>query len=375
MHFTSWSCWLRIVSIAIAVLPVERSPMISSRWPRPTFVIESIALIPVWSGSFTGWRAITPGAFHSTGRVSDDSTGPCPSIGLPSGSTTRPSSPGPTGTDATLPVRRTGSPSFTCCHSPKSAAPTLSSSRLNARPTTPCSNSSRSSETAFSRPWTRAMPSPTWSTEPTSARSVWTSYSSIRLLRIDVISSGRSFKALSCDWVVASLVCARGQFVAELLEPAAHARVDAQRAGLQDDPADQVRVDAARRLDRAPRRLLDLPRDRRGLVVRQLIRGRQLDRQALLRLRDEQVELALDLLDLARAALLRHEQDEVPDEVVGAAEDLAEHGRLLLRVELGVLEHAAQLRHRADRRREITELLVDDVELAVLLRRLEERAR
>src|SRR5215217_1009952 len=64
MHFTSWSCWFRIVSMAIAVLPVERSPMISSRWPRPTLVIESIALIPVCSGSFTGWRAITPGAFH-----------------------------------------------------------------------------------------------------------------------------------------------------------------------------------------------------------------------------------------------------------------------------------------------------------------------
>ena len=85
--------------------------MISSRWPRPTFVIESIALMPVWSGSFTGWRSITPGAFHSTGRVSVDSIGPRPSSGLPSGSTTRPSSASPTGTDATLPVRRTGSPS------------------------------------------------------------------------------------------------------------------------------------------------------------------------------------------------------------------------------------------------------------------------
>src|SRR5919204_2011127 len=37
------------------------------------------------------------------------------------------------------------------------------------------------------------IPSPTWSTVPTSARSVSTSYSSIRCLRIDVISSGRSF--------------------------------------------------------------------------------------------------------------------------------------------------------------------------------------
>ena len=36
-----------IVSIAIVVLPVARSPMISWRWPRPIGVSESIALMPV----------------------------------------------------------------------------------------------------------------------------------------------------------------------------------------------------------------------------------------------------------------------------------------------------------------------------------------
>jgi hypothetical protein len=45
-----------IVSIAIVVLPVLRSPMISSRWPRPIGVIESMALMPVCSGSCTGLR-------------------------------------------------------------------------------------------------------------------------------------------------------------------------------------------------------------------------------------------------------------------------------------------------------------------------------
>jgi hypothetical protein len=45
-----------IVSIAMAVLPVPRSPMISSRWPRPIGIIESMALMPVCSGSFTGCR-------------------------------------------------------------------------------------------------------------------------------------------------------------------------------------------------------------------------------------------------------------------------------------------------------------------------------
>ena len=152
MQWTSVSFWLRIVSIRIAVLPVVRSPMISSRWPRPTLVIESIALIPVCSGSFTGWRWITPGALNSSGRDSELSIGPRPSSGLPSGSTTRPSRPSPTGTLATRPVRRTGSPSEQRSHSPNSAAPTSSSSRLNARPMTPCSNSSISCETAFSSP-------------------------------------------------------------------------------------------------------------------------------------------------------------------------------------------------------------------------------
>jgi hypothetical protein len=39
-----------IVSMAIAVLPVWRSPMISSRWPRPIGIMASIALMPVCSG-------------------------------------------------------------------------------------------------------------------------------------------------------------------------------------------------------------------------------------------------------------------------------------------------------------------------------------
>ena len=64
----------------------------------------------------------------------------------------RPISSGPTGTLATAPVRLTGSPSLTCSHSPNSAVPTLSSSRLNARPVTPCSNSSISSREAVLEP-------------------------------------------------------------------------------------------------------------------------------------------------------------------------------------------------------------------------------
>ena len=54
--------------MATAVLPVCRSPMISSRWPRPIGTIASIAFRPVCSGSFTDWRSTTPGAMRSIGR-------------------------------------------------------------------------------------------------------------------------------------------------------------------------------------------------------------------------------------------------------------------------------------------------------------------
>ena len=126
--------------------------MMSSRWPRPIGIIESIALMPVWSGSVTGWRSTTPGALNSSGRVSSVLIGPWPSSGWPSGSTTRPMRASPTGTLTILPVRLTFSPSVTFSQSPKSGEPTLSSSRLKAMPVTPCSSSSISIAMQFSSP-------------------------------------------------------------------------------------------------------------------------------------------------------------------------------------------------------------------------------
>ena len=58
-----------IVSMAIDVLPVLRSPMISSRWPRPMGVMASMTLMPVCSGSLTGWRSTMPGAWISMRRM------------------------------------------------------------------------------------------------------------------------------------------------------------------------------------------------------------------------------------------------------------------------------------------------------------------
>src|ERR1700716_2988911 len=50
-----------MASTATAVLPVLRSPMISSRWPRPIGIMLSIALMPVWSGSLPRARSGRPG--------------------------------------------------------------------------------------------------------------------------------------------------------------------------------------------------------------------------------------------------------------------------------------------------------------------------
>ncbi len=188
---TPVSLLLMIVSIAIAVLPVWRSPMISSRWPRPIGIIASIAFSPVCIGCLTGWRCTTPGALNSAGRVSVTSIAPLPSSARPSGSTMRPSSCSPTGISSSLPVRLTVSPSEMCSHSPNSTAPTLSDSKFSARPVTPCGSSSISKDMQFSRPCRRAMPSATDSTVPTSVSSALPlSSPSMRLFKMLVISSG-----------------------------------------------------------------------------------------------------------------------------------------------------------------------------------------
>src|SRR6266571_5902385 len=208
----------------------------------------------------------------------------------------------------------------------------------------------------------RAMPSPSWRTVPTSARSVSTSYCSILALRIDVISSGLSFKALS----------APHEFVSQSFQSPAHARVDAERARLQDDAADEVRVDLARRLDRAPGRILDLLKDRLRLGVGQLARRRQLDGQAPLLARNQPLELLRDLLELGGAVLLRDDLEEVREEQLVVAGEVGEDRRLRARLELRVAEDGTQLRRLGRRGREVGERLMHLREPSRVLRRVEE---
>ena len=97
MQMTSLPFWLMIASIAIAVLPVWRSPMISSRWPRPIGIIASMALIPVCTAvSRSGGRSRRERCARSASL--SVAIGPLPSIGWPSALTTRPIRASPTGT-------------------------------------------------------------------------------------------------------------------------------------------------------------------------------------------------------------------------------------------------------------------------------------
>jgi len=108
-----------------------------------------------------------------------------------------------------------------------------------------------------------------------------------------------------------------GEFLAKAVEPAAHARVESTRAGLDDDAAEDVGVDAARGLDPAAGGVLDPADELRRLLVGELDGRGQLELEDASLLRDQPLELRVDLLDLGDPALLGQQQEEVADELVG----------------------------------------------------------
>src|SRR3954462_9242080 len=301
------SLLLMIVSTAIAVLPVWRSPMISSRWPRPIGIIASIAFRPVCIGSLTGWRWTTPGALNSAGRNSSVAISPLPSSGAPSGETMRPSICSPTGISSRRLGRLTVSPSTICSHGPKSTAPTLSDSRFSARPTTSCGSSSISNAMQFSRPWMRAMPSPIERTVPTSVSSAPPASSpSMRLLRMLVISSGLICMCRACSLGSHPRLGAR-DLLSQIFQAVADRGVEDGVPHPHDDATEDVGIDRARQLHAAAGLAPDLLPDPRGDRLVEGHGARDLDGQEAVLLLPHPVELAADPED-DRHPVVLHQQ-------------------------------------------------------------------
>src|SRR6266545_4247923 len=264
MHLTCLSVpqcwrWLMIASRQTAVLPVFWSPMISSRWPRPTLVIASIALMPVSSGSLTSWRWTTLGACSSRTRVSSASISPLPSSGRPSGSITRPRKASPTGTDRMRPVWRTSPPSSIPDSSPNTTQPTSRTSRLRATPSSPPGNSSSSLAMVDGMPSTMAMPSPVSVTRPTSSRVTDGRNDSTCFRRAAAMSSGRmdSSVTVALPLVVPAISGGSGpplgsrhaELLAGQLQPGADAAVEQVVADAHDHRPQNSLIGGAAQVD------------------------------------------------------------------------------------------------------------------------------
>ena len=91
-------------------------------------------------------------------------------MGFPNVFTTRPAIPSPTLIEAMVSVRFTVSPSLSPLEGPNNTTPTLSSSRFKTIPSKPESKRTNSPYCALERPYTRAIPSPTSNTVPTSSK-------------------------------------------------------------------------------------------------------------------------------------------------------------------------------------------------------------
>src|SRR3954454_19285256 len=301
------------------------------------------------------------------------STSPLPSRGLPSGSTMRPSRPSPTGISSSLPERLTVSPSSILSHSPNSTTPTLSDSRLSARPVTSCGSSSISSDWQLSSPCTRAMPSAIESTVPTSDRSAPpSSRPSILCLRMLVISSGLIFmSAISLKSPLGGL----GHLLPKSLQAGADRPVQHLVADPQHEAAEHVRVDLRRELDLAVSLLLDLLADVLDEALVEFDGARDRDREQLALLRIELVEVPLDPEDRRHPVALRQQLEEAHEVVVRARDHLADAVLLLLRREVGREEEDLQVAVLVELLDELAELVVDLVEHVLLLGHVEQRAR
>src|SRR5262249_38743008 len=90
---------------------------------------------------------------------------------------------------------------------------------------------------------------------------------------------------------------------------------------------------------------------------------------------DHAVDLAGNLLELPGAALADEHEQEVPEQLLPALEQVLERGALAARVELRVAQELAELRDRLLRLDELLELLAHRLQPVLVARRVEQGAR
>jgi hypothetical protein len=144
---------------------------------------------------------------------------------------------------------------------------------------------------------------------------------------------------------------------------------------LEDDASDQVWVHLPLRLHLAAGGGFDPSEDASELLVAQLGSCRQLDVEDALLGRDQLVELGDDVGELCGAALLGDQAQEVDDELVRSLRNAREDVRLHDRLDLRVLEQPGEIGRLGEGVAQLLELRVQLVELALVLRRFEERFR
>ena len=157
-----------MVSTASDVLPVPRSPMISSRWPLPSGIIASTTIRPVSSGLVTRSRSTIAGEGCSTGAKAR--VRPARRRHRAAGPARRPTAKqfladGHAGNLARAVHEAAGRHQ----RRRRRAARIRSDSRRDRRRARArhCRNSRTSSSRVSGRPETVATPSPTWTTRPT----------------------------------------------------------------------------------------------------------------------------------------------------------------------------------------------------------------
>ena len=118
---------------------------------------------------------------------------------------------------------------------------------------------------------------------------------------------------------------------------------------------------------------LDLLDDPGSILVGELDCGRELDLENPLFGGEEALPLLVDLQHLADPVFLHQQVDEVSDRLVGAGQRRIEDVSLCPAVDLRVAKERRELVRLPKRCRELSELVTDDREAVLLVRRVEKR--